>query len=255
MKVFRPTLLVLVAALAVLGSTRVQAQAHNVAMVYRFTPAAGKSAAFEKALGSHAAWRKQAGDPWSWEVYQVLTGEHAGSYMIRSGGHTWADLDAYDAGFGPKGTARFQADVQPLVGSWTSWVTVGDTAHQRLPQSAEGYTMVTLSFYSLKPGEDDQFDAAVDAIQKAIVKQNAPFHYAWFSPMDSGPGGVRGLAIFNENWAGFQPQRPNLGQIMNQEYGEAMAGQIRDEFTDSYSHVVSQIMRLRPDLSVMHEGS
>jgi len=125
--------------------------------------------------------------------------------MIRSGGHTWADLDAYDADFGPKGSARF--------------------------------------------------DAAVDAVHKAIVKQNAPFHYAWFSPMDSGPGGVRGLAIFTKNWAGFEPQHPNLGQIMNQEYGQAMAGQIFDEFTGSYSHVVSQIMRYRPDLSVQHEGS
>lgn len=255
MKVLRNTLLALVAALFVLGPTRVQAQAHNVAMVYRFTPAAGKAVAFEKALGSHAAWRKQAGDPWNWSVYQVLTGNHAGSYMIRSGGHTWADLDAYDAGFGPKGTARFQENVAPLVGSWTSWVSVGDTAHERLPQTDDGYAMISLSFYSVKPGHGDQFDAAVEAVQKAVVDQKAPFHYAWFSIMDSGLGGVRGLAVFNKNWAGFEPQHPNLGQVITKEYGQAMAGQIFDEFSDSYSHVVSQIMRYRPDLSVQHEGS
>jgi len=255
MKVFRNTLLALVAALAVLGPTRVQAQAHNVAMVYRFTPAAGKTAAFEKALASHAAWRKQAGDPWSWSVYQVITGEHAGSYMIRSGGHTWADLDAYDAGFGPKGSARFQANVEPLVGSWTSMVTVGDTAHERLPQTDDGYAMISLSFYSVKPGHGDQFEAAVEAVQKAIVDQKAPFHYAWFNVLDSGLGGVQGLAVFHKDWVGFQEQHPNLGEVMNQEYGQAMARQISDEFSGSYSHVVSQIMRARPDLSVMHEGS
>ncbi len=253
MKVLRNTVVSLVAALALLSSAGLQAQ--NVARAYRFTPAAGKGPAFEQALKSHAAWRKQAGDPWDWSVYQVMTGDHVGSYMVRSGGHTWADLDTYDAGFGAKGDARFEADVAPLLASMSSWVTVGDTVHRHLPETAEGYTLISLTTYYIKPGKGDQFSAAVDAYSKAGAKSGLPGRYAWFSFVNSGSGGTRGLAVFHKNWASFQPQQPSLGKATEDAYGKEMADQIYRDLLGAISHTESLIMRYRPDLSVIHEGS
>jgi hypothetical protein len=254
MKVLRNTLVALIAALAVLSSTRVQAQ-NVVARTYRFTPAAGKTAAFEQALKTHAAWRKQAGDPWDWSVYQVMTGDHTGSYMVRSGGHTWADLDAYDAGFGPKGSARFQANVAPLLASMTSWVTVSDTVHRHLPESADGYAIISLTTYHIKPGKGDQFDAAVDAYAKAGAKGGTPGRYAWFNTVNSGPGGTRGLAVFHKDWASFAPRQPSLGKATEDTFGHELADQIYRDLLGSISYTESLIMQYRPDLSVIHEGS
>lgn len=252
MQLLRRTALALTAGLLALLPAALGAQ--NVARVYLFTPMAGKSAAFEQAVRTHSAWRRQAGDPWTWEVYSVETGPHAGSYLVGSWGHTWADLDAYEAGFGPKGGARFETDVDPLLASWTSWIQVGDTANQSLPQADEDYNLITFILYYVKPDKVRAFQSAVSAISKAITKNNYPVHFAWFTPEDAGRGPVRGLAVFNKNWAGFQDKDPSLLQVVTKEYGSAMTDHILQDFTGSYYGLESMVMRSRPDLSVTHQG-
>ncbi len=197
---------------------------------------------------------ERAGDPWSWYVYSAETGEHAGSYLVRSGGHKWADLDAYDAGFGPKGSARFNADVGPLLASWTSYIQQDDTTERHLPDSANGYNMVTLITYHLKPDKWRTFEASVKAVDQVIAKHDYPVRYAWYSIANGGRGPVRGLAIFHQDWASFKEPDPNLVQTITQEYGSDLAEHILQDFSGSYYGVESEVLRFRPELSVQHSG-
>jgi hypothetical protein len=95
--------LVVLVCLAVLGTTVVHAQDNNLSRAYHAVPKAGMAAQFEAAVNAHTQWRKDNGDPWTWGVSVYDTGEHFGTYSVFSGGHSWADFDAYDAGFGPRG--------------------------------------------------------------------------------------------------------------------------------------------------------
>ena len=252
MKLLRHTSLTLLAVLLAVFPTLVHAQ--NIARVYVLTPMPGKAVAFEQALKTHAAWRMQAGDPWTWSVFNIITGEHAGSYLVGSWGHKWADLDAYDAGFGAKGSARFDTDVGPLLASWTSWIQVGDTANARMPETDEGFNLVTFILYDVKPDKWRAFQAAVSAVDKALAKNNYPGHWAWFTRQDGGRGPVRGLAVFNKDWAGFQEPDPNALQLVTKEYGSDMTDHILQDFTGSYYSAELEMMRWRPDLSVRHPG-
>jgi hypothetical protein len=231
-----------------------QATAQNVARTYWFTPAPGKTAVFEQALKAHAAWRKQAGDPWSWEIYQVVNGDRLGTFVARSGGHAWADLDAYDSGFGPRGSERFGADVAPHLSSETSLLTVVDTAHMILPDKPEGYAMVEMVVYHLKADQVQAFDRAIDQIHKAIVASKWPVHYAWEMPVNGGRGEDRYLAIFHPDWASFEPIQPSMDAMLSEQLGKDEAMKLFQTITGTYWETTTMVLRYRPDLSIVQEG-
>lgn len=253
MKLLRSALLLSTMAMLALGVTPLRAQ--NVARIYEFSPAPGKGPAFEKALKAHAAWREKAGDPWTWHVYQVVNGEHLGEFIVRSGDHTWADLDAYEAGFGPKGSERFQADVAPLLASESSRIAVDDTAHQILPDTPDGYALISLVFYHLKADKTQAFDAIVDQVHKALVKSGWPGHYAWFYVVNGAEGPVRGLAIFHKDWASFKNPDPSLSQVLKNFYGSNVQEHMSRTWGENFWSTESMVLRYRPDMSVVHEGS
>jgi hypothetical protein len=229
-----------------------EAAAQTVARSYWFTPPPGQAAAFEQALTAHAAWRKQAGDPWSWEVYQVVNGDRLGTFVARSSGHTWADLDAYDSGFGPTGSQHFGTDVAPHLASETSAITVVDTAHMILPDKPEGYAMVEVVTFHLKADQIQAFDRAVDQVHKAILASKWPVHYAWEMPMNGGRGEDRFLAIFHPNWADFEPVEPSMEAMLAEQLGKDRAMELFRTMAGSYWETTSMVLRHRPDMSVEH---
>ncbi len=142
MRLVRP----LAAAVLVIGLTLApgQLQAQNIAQVWTVKPVAGSGAGFESALRDHIAWRKANGETWNWTTYQVVTGPNQGDYVIRSGDHTWADFDEYDAGFGPKGGLAFGAMVLPLTASASMTITATDATKLRLPDDMAEYNLFTV---------------------------------------------------------------------------------------------------------------
>jgi len=252
MRAIRTAVLVLVAMSVLVAAREVRAQ--NIARVYVMTPAPGQQQAFEKALTAHAQWRKQAGDPWNWSVYEVVDGENVGTFVVRSGGHTWADLDAYDAGFEQQGTPRFNSDVGPLLAHMTSSTTQEDTALARLPKDEARYGLIHLTHYHVKPEHGQAFHALLAKIHKAIVDSDWPAYYAFASAV-SGPDGQDVImAGFHGSWADFAEPDPAFDKMLADKYGEEEAGKMMETFGESVWGWDSVTLRLRPDMSVMHES-
>ena len=91
-------------------------EAEDLARIYFVDPKPGMAGQLEEALKTHLEWRKQHNDSWTWATFHVVNGDNFGQYGIRSGGHTWADLDAYEmttAG-GPEGANHFTTTVGPI---------------------------------------------------------------------------------------------------------------------------------------------
>ncbi len=241
---------ILVALLLAVMSQSAWAQASNLAQLYTFSPKQGMSVGFESALKQHVEWRMQNNDPWSWTTYQVIQGDNLGDFVVRSADHGWADFDAYDAGFGPKGSVQFLATVGPLMESETSSITALDTAHVRLPEDLAAITLIQVITYQVKPDQGQKFNEAIGKIHDAIVKKDYPVHYVFVNQVVGGAGPAVTLVVLFENWAAFEDPDQPMAALLAEVYGQEEAGKIFEEFSGSFTSVESSVLRVRPDLSV-----
>ncbi|HEX9119883.1 MAG TPA: hypothetical protein VF840_05035, partial [Terriglobales bacterium] len=53
----------------------------------------GMAAQYEQGRAKHMAWHKSQNDKWSWEVWEITTGENTGNYLVAACGHAWKDFD------------------------------------------------------------------------------------------------------------------------------------------------------------------
>lgn len=222
----------------------------NLAQRYEFTPKPGMSSAAVTAMRAHAEWRVQNGDPWSWTTYVVVTGEDVGSIFVRSGSHTWADFDAYDASFALKGATHFAASVGPLLESTSSSISLVDTTKIRWPEDASGYSLLQFVDYHLIPSREQQFDEAVSKFHNAVVQRDYPIYYAFVSTVVGETGPTRRLAFPFRTWSEFEEPEQPLAAMMVEVYGAEEATAIFADFAGCYTAIESRVLRLRPDLSV-----
>ncbi|MFV1987715.1 MAG: hypothetical protein ACC682_10555 [Gemmatimonadota bacterium] len=242
---------------AIFGLTLAAIPAHaqdgTIARSYTVTPKDGMVAQFEAALSAHTRWRAENGDPWTWGVNTVEVGENLGTYGIRSGGHTWADLDAYDAGFGPEGLVHWNATVAPLVASIASTISTTIPALSNLPADGTGGTLafVTVTTFHLRPGREADFNAAV-AEATQILKANDFGQYSvWTVPVSGGgPGPTMSLVSLHTSWASMAEPDPTFEAILAEEMGQEAFVAWITRVGGMYRGVESQTLRLRPDLGV-----
>lgn len=224
------------------------AEAQNLAQIYHVSPAPG--ADLESAIAEHARWREANGDPWTWEIYQVAQGEDLGDFYIRSGGHAWADWDTYEQSeFARSADEHYASTMGPAVGEITSWIAMGDTAHQRLPESMENIQFFNLIRWNLKADKVQDFQDAIDKIHDAIVQTEWPVHYTFVSPVVGTEAPQMGLVIFYEDWAAFEGPERQFDEMMGEVYGEE-AQAIFEQLGASYWSEETMVLRIRPDLSV-----
>lgn len=227
----------------------------NKAQLYHFTPKQGAAAEFEEALAAHAEWRRQNGDPWGWEIYEVVQGKNVGDFIVRSGGHDWSDWDSYAQGFGPRGAERFNANVAPHVAGQKAYVEAVDTAVVRWPEDAEGYRLYQVDTYHLKPGAGEDWYGAVQQVHDAIVQEEAAGFYHSVSYPVAGSSGWARLVFPYQSWADFEQPDPTLEEVLSAAHSEEEVQQIFDSFSDAYQSMHSMVVRYRPDLSVEGSGS
>jgi hypothetical protein len=240
-----------VAASVLVGSTAVaQADTNILARTYTVKAKPGMSTQFEAALREHAQWRADNGDPWDWNVTMRETGEALGTYGIRSGGHSWADFDAYDAGFGPQGLVHWNATVAPLVESVSSAITTTDQELSNPPPAGTAYAFVTITKFHLRPGQEMEFNRLI-AEATEIIRDKLPGYWVWSSPISGGgPGPYIDLVGFPEDWADMADPDPSFEAIMVQEMGQDGFLEWWTNLGQTYRGTDSYTLRRRPDMDV-----
>ena len=240
-------------ALVVATSVGVSAAASgqdNLARTYNVTPKAGMAAQFETALREHAQWRTANNDPWTWSVSAAETGENLGTYGIRSGGHSWADFDAYDAGFGPEGLVHYNATVAPLVESTTSIISRTDEDLSRLPPDGFNLAFVTITKFQLRPGREDEFNQLQRQAKEILTEGGFRGYWVWASPVSGGgPGPYINLVVLNSSWEDMA-EDPSFEAVMMAKLGEEGFMEWMNSLAATYRGVEFWTRRLRPDLSV-----
>lgn len=246
----RTLLVAAVAAVAVAATTHAAVAQQRVARLYVIKPQPGHEMQFEAALAAHAQWRRDTNDPWSWSVAQVAAGEDLGLWYVRSAGHLWEDLDAYDAGFGQPAFEHWMTNVAQHVAHVSSVITTHDTTNMRWPDDPSAIRFVSLIEFSLRPGQQQPFFEVVGKFHDAIVQTDFPASYSFNWSVAGGPGDVIVLALPYESWGAMAPPEQTMAAMVAEVYGPEEAQAMNEKFNGTLRRVQTTVLMLRPDLSV-----
>jgi hypothetical protein len=237
--------------LLLLGLFLTPARGQDLTMVWEFTPKPDAMASFESVLKAHMEFRQEQGDPWSWGIGQVAVGEKVGTYYALSGGHSWADFDAYNnSAFTKLADSHWAASVQPLLETTASWISVDMPELSRLPAEPMAPTLYEVTAFYLNPGGEFAFNEGIGKVLQAASDADAPMYWSASTPRVGMEGPVIFIMGMSEDWAGLADPDPNMEELLMEAYGEDGAMEIFQQFADAYHHYTSFIVVARPDLSI-----
>ena len=149
----------------------------------------GHEAQFEAAAKAHAAWRKQAGDPHTWNAYQATVGGDLTYYVYRAENLQWADVDAgndWDQKAGA--TAHWNQNVNPHVARYEHYFGVMEPSMSYWLED-EDYAMYSVTTLPVNSGKWRSLREGMQAYVKAAT--DAKWDRSWsIERVIGGDGGV-----------------------------------------------------------------
>lgn len=220
----------------------------NIADRWVFWPKPGHAKEFEAAVKEHAAWRKQAGEPFSWLTYQPIAGSDLTYYVIRSDNHAWKDFDAEEAWSMKAGAdAMYERQMGIHVERVEHQFEETDNDHSRWTDSKD-YKYVGVSSWRLKAGSRGDVMAALDKIQKATVdgKWAYPYRIGW---LVGGEDRIR-VVMPMKSYAEMADPDPSVRALLAKSLGsEDAAGATLKQFGSALEDYDYTVFAYRPDLS------
>jgi hypothetical protein len=225
-----------------------QPPADTVSQVLRVRVKEGVSVAqYEAGRKKHMAWHKSQNDPWTWNVYEVLTGPDTGGYIVVSPGHSWADLDTWQAKFGDGDTADAQASMSGMQGGseMSYWTQLSGIS--RLPAAdAPLSKYLTLTIFRTKPGNGPAFETAIGKINEALNAAKYPVNSIWYRLASGGQAPAFAVVTPRANLAALG--LPSPAAAVAAHAGATQAAEIAKAIYDNVESITSELLQYRPDL-------
>ena len=226
-----------------------QNQPGNIAALEFQTPKNGMVKQYEEGRKQKAAWHKQQNDNQGLYVFETLTGENTGTYVVGRLGLHWADFDS------PKvGDADDLAQYQKLVGGSVEKLVT--SYYEFLPKWSNPATDMGAKYtevvtFHIRYGHGDDFRSAVARAAEARQKMNSKAHYSWYRLVNGGRGGTFVVTIEHTNWASMEddPAVKPLRDDLRAAFGEQEAMSVIERLNSSVEGTYSELIQFRSDLS------
>jgi hypothetical protein len=206
---------------------------------------------YEAARKTKAAWHKQQNDPLPLFVWEVLSGDNTGDYIVGRVGQHWADMDK-PAVSDESDKAEFQKVVASAVES------IVTRYYEYMPKISNGDTTGPAKFseiliFETKYGREADFQSAISRIHDAGQKTNWPVKYEWYALDNGGSSGEFVLVLPHNNWADFddKPDVKPFREMIKDAFGQNEADSIINRIDNSVIRETTEIIQFRPDLSYM----
>lgn len=209
----------------------------------------GDIMAFEEAIKDHWQLHADAGDSWSWEVWEKIVGQGAGIYSIRSGNHNWADFD--DAAEIEGDRDHVISSLMPNAKCVSTKITKWDFGISRWPDGETPPKMVEVTEFQLHYGTNRAFYNAVKKVHDVIVEKDMDMHYAWGWTVNGGSGPSLMLVTPHDSWADFEQKEPDFWGVVEESLGRTEVQAIQDTFDEALSGSEDAVYVFREDLSYM----
>ncbi len=233
-------------------SALAQEKPGNISALEFQTPKNGLVKQYEEGRKQKAEWHKQQKDTQPLYVWEVVSGEHTGTYIVGRLGQHWVDFD--------KPSVPEQADIDEynkVIGtSVQSVITQYYEFLSKVSNPGESKPTDKLSeiiVYHVRPGKDAEFNSALARAHEAIEKTKWSTAYTWLALANGGAAGTYVLILTHKNWSDFEPKpdsKPFL-QMLIDAFGTEEADSISKRFDSSIDRVTTEIDKFRPDLSYL----
>jgi hypothetical protein len=224
----------------------------NIAALEFQKPKNGMTPQYEDGRKQKAAWHKQQNDPQPLFVWEVLTGEDTGTFVVGRIGQHWADFD--------KPAISDEADVaeyNKVVGNYVQSIVAryyeyqpkisNPTASKMPPKYGEVIT------FHVQYGKGSDFRSAIGRVHDAGTQTKWPVNYEWWQLVNGGRNGEWVLILPRDNWAAFEDQ-PNVKpfrDMLKDAFGQSEADSIVNRIDSSVTSEETRIIQFRPDLSYL----
>ncbi|CAN5189654.1 hypothetical protein BH24PSE2_BH24PSE2_24190 [soil metagenome] len=219
------------------------------ARMYRIDYVPGKGAEFMEAFDAHVQWRRDNGETWDWMTFRPVTGDQLNSIYVRSGEHTLAEMDDYEQ-FAAKANEHWDSTVDPLVESYASWITQEDPELSSWPDDLRP-NLIQAYTYRMKPGGQQQFDAALKKIHEGLVKVNWGESYSIDRVVSGSDGNEVSIVFPFESYADMAEPDKSFMAALSEAWGEKEAGKLIKQISDSYASMDEVLVRFDPEHSLI----
>ena len=229
-------------------SVLAQSSPEVVSEVYVTTVKPGMTAQWEAGRKEHSAFHAAQKDTWSVFVWEILTGERSGAYMMASPGHNWKDFDAREA-FNKMDYPNVAKTMGPSTAeSPRAYYVYRDDLSLTKPPSTPA-KMRTTAIYNVIPERLNDFLDAIKKINAAIQKTNYPVKPSrWYQLANGGEVPTYVLISDRASWGDMEPPEKKLQDALKEAYGDAGA---LDQLRRSCRRIVTELSVFRADLSYM----
>ncbi len=216
-------------------------------------PKNGMVPQYEAGRKQKAAWHKQQNDPNALMVWETLSGESTGTYIVGRFGMHWADMDKP-----PVSDEADLAEFQKVVGNYVDSVVA--RYYEFLPKVSREPTgemgpakFSEIYIFHVRYGKGSDFRSAIDRIHEAAEKTKWSEHFYWYVLANGGQTGEYVLSIPHKSWADFEdkPDTKPFRDMLKEAFGQSEADSIVDRIDRSVEKETSEIIQFRPDLSHM----
>ena len=240
-------------AVALLAAVSAPAQtpSGNIAAVESQVPKAGMTVQYEQGRKQKADWHKQQKDPQPLYVFETMSGDNTGTYLVARLGQHWADMD--------KPAIPDQADTDEfnkVIGNYVQ--SVADRYYEFLPKLSNPDTSTggpakfdELVTFHIRHDKTADFRASLAKVAEAVQKTKWPVHYEFYELVNGGVLGTFVLAEPRASWADFE-ERPNIKpfhDMLREAFGPGEGDSVFDRVEGAIDSEYIEILKFRPDLS------
>jgi quinol monooxygenase YgiN len=205
---------------------------------------------YEAGRKQKAAWHKQQNDPLPLLVWETMSGDNTGTFLVGHFDQHWADYD--------KPAITDEADLaefQKVMGAYVDSVVT--RYYEYMPKiSNESGDKTPTKFseiltFQVRPGKESDFRSALERIHEGTVTSNWNVNYGWYDLVDGGMAGTFVLSFPHKNWADFEdhPDVKPYRDMLKDAFGQAEADSIVDRLDRSIEKETMEIIQFRLDLS------
>jgi len=239
-----------VAALATFSASA-QTNTGNIAALESQTPKAGMSQQYEQGRKQKADWHKQQKDPQPLYVFETISGDNTGTYLVGRLDQHWTDFD--------KPAIPDASDTEEFnkaIGAYVQSVT--DRYYEYMPKvsnpdaSSTGPTKYTeLITFRVHRDKIAAFRGTLARLSEAVQKTKWPVHYEFYELVNGGFEGTFMLAEPHATWADFEdkPEVKPFREMLKDAFGQNESDSVYDRLENSIQSEYTEILEFRPDLS------
>ena len=241
-----------VAALATLSASA-QTVPGNIAAMESQTPKPGMSQQYEQGRKQKADWHKQQKDPQPLYVFETISGDNTGTYLVGRLDQHWADFDKPAIP-----DASDTDEFNKVVGAYVQ--SVSDRYYEYMPKvsnpdpASTGPAKFTeLITFRVHRDKIAAFRGALSRLSEAIQKTKWPVHFEFYQLVNGGFDGTFILAEPHANWADFEdkPDVKPFREMLKDAFGQGEADSVYERLEGAIQSESSEILQFRADLSYL----